>query len=261
MLLTHLSLSNFRNFSRLDVDIPSGTLLLVGNNAQGKTSALEAISYLASLTSFQAESDREVVNFIEGRKTLAVARIVANYRRKNRGHRLEIRLIQEQNKLGIARVRKEILLDGAKKKVAEAVGHFNAILFLPRMLQVIEGSPRERRRYLNLILSQAIPGYAANLNDYTKILGQRNALLKQLNEQGGDTDQLDFWDERISLRGAKIIHDRIHAFQALDRFSGQIHLDLTDTAEVLRINYLPSYDPLPQPDGQPALLNNLQTQP
>ena len=79
MRLTHLSLTNFRNFTRLDVDVPQGSILLVGDNAQGKTSLLEAIYYLATLVSFHASSDRQLINFIEARQPLAVARIVADF--------------------------------------------------------------------------------------------------------------------------------------------------------------------------------------
>src|SRR5512139_344948 len=95
MRLTHLSLTNFRNFTRLDLDVPSGTVMLVGDNAQGKTSLLEAIYFLATLTSFHASSDKQLINFIEARRSLAVARIVADFNRGLESHRLEVRIIQE----------------------------------------------------------------------------------------------------------------------------------------------------------------------
>ncbi|MDH5506226.1 MAG: DNA replication/repair protein RecF [Anaerolineae bacterium] len=255
MRLTQLSLTQFRNFARLDVDVPTGTILLVGSNAQGKTSVLEAIYFLAAMTSFHAEKDRELVNFIESRKALAVSRIVADYERGGRSHRLEVRIIQEQSKNGSPRLRKEVLLDGAKKKVGEAVGQFNAVLFLPQMLQVIEGAPSERRRYLDLAMAQVLPAYAANLSEYGRVLSQRNALLKQLGEQGGDAGQLDFWDERLVQRGAQIIHDRIQAMQELDLLAGRIHHELTRGSEVLRLDYRPAYDPLPAPANQMTLID------
>ncbi|HSQ16575.1 MAG TPA: AAA family ATPase, partial [Anaerolineales bacterium] len=142
MRLTHLSLTNFRNFTRLDVDVPQGAVLLVGDNAQGKTSLLEAIYYLATLVSFHAGSDRQLINFIEARQPLAVARIVADFERGSNAHHLEIRLIQENNgpNGGLngngSHVRKEVLLDGLKVKSSAAVGQFNAVLFLPQMLVV-----------------------------------------------------------------------------------------------------------------------------
>ena len=271
MRLTHLSLTQFRNFARLDINVPQGAVLLVGANAQGKTSVLEAIYYLATMTSFHASTDRELVNFIEARKPLAVGRIVAEYEKGvavgnamsspeanvkgTRQHRLEIRIILEQTRKGVVRARKEVLLNNAKKKMSEVVGHFNAVLFLPQMLRVVEGSPSERRRYLDLAISQVNSAYAADLSEYGQILSQRNALLKQLGEQGGDPDQLEFWDERIALRGARLIHTRIEAIQELEAVAGRTHHDLTRGAEVLRISYRPAYDPAPTPENQMALMD------
>ncbi|MBW8012911.1 MAG: DNA replication/repair protein RecF [Chloroflexi bacterium] len=255
MQLSYLSLTQFRNFARLDIDVPSGVILIVGDNGQGKTSILEAIYFLATFASFHAESDRQLINFIEGRKSLAVGRIVADYERLEKSHRLEVSIVQEENKNGIARARKEVWLDKNKKKVNQVIGHFQAVLFLPQMLRVVEGSPSNRRRYLDMALSQVISEYAVNLSEYGRILSQRNALLKQLGEQGGDFSQLDFWDERLVLRGASIIFQRIHAMQELDRLAGSIHHELTRSAEVLRLNYRPAYDPLPAPTNQIQLLD------
>jgi DNA replication and repair protein RecF len=109
MQLTHLSLTNFRNFTRLDLDVPSGTIMLVGDNAQGKTSILEAIYFLATLTSFHASSDKQLINFIEARQNLAVGRIVADFRRGTENHHLEVRIIQEPNgQNGNTHLRKEV---------------------------------------------------------------------------------------------------------------------------------------------------------
>ncbi len=253
MQLTRLSLSNFRNFARLDVQVPSGATLLVGANAQGKTSLLEAVYFLATLSSFHADNDRQLVNFLEARNPTAVARIVASYQRGERNHQMEVRIIQEQTKVG-QRARKEVLIDGGKLKIGEAVGHFNAVLFLPQMLQIIDGAPRHRRRYLDLALSQVAPHYAEQLSEYESILSQRNALLKQISEGGGDRNQLDFWDERLSLRGAQVLAARFLALKELDALAGRIHHELTRGAEVLRLSYEPTYDPLPGNGSQRTLM-------
>ncbi|HEY9529286.1 MAG TPA: AAA family ATPase, partial [Anaerolineales bacterium] len=93
MYLKHLSLTNFRNFTRLDVDIPQRVVLLVGANAQGKTSILEAIYFLAAFTSFQTHADRQIINFTEAKNnSLTVTRLVAEYQRARTKHRLEARL-------------------------------------------------------------------------------------------------------------------------------------------------------------------------
>jgi DNA replication and repair protein RecF len=252
MYLTRLSLTNFRAFTRLDMEVPRRTLLLVGDNAQGKTSILEAVYYLATFTSFHAQSDRQLINFLAGREALAVGRLVAEFQRGEARHQLEVRLIQETNGAG-SRFRKEILLDGVKRTPNEATGAFEAVIFLPQMTRIVEGSPEERRRYLNLALAQVVPGYAQALSEYTRALEQRNALLKQLNERGGDADQLLYWDAILADRGAELVFHRIAAIQELERLSARIHARLTNNLEVLQLLYQPAYDPLPQPEGQFAL--------
>ncbi len=254
MHLTHLSLTNFRNFTRLDIDVPGGPLLLVGSNAQGKTSLLEAAYFLATFVSFHASSDRQLINFLAAREPLAVARIVGEYTRGGESHRIEARIIQEPvGGMAVPRMRKELLLDGIKRKVSELVGQFNAVLFLPQMLRVIEGAPEERRRYINLVLVQAVPGYADALSEYSRSLTQRNALLKQIYERGGDPAQLDFWDNQLAAAGAQIIHARIRALQELETLAARLHRELTHGDEVLRLAYLPSFDPAAPPPGQYSL--------
>lgn len=255
MQLNHLSLTNFRNFARLDVDLPRRAVLLVGNNAQGKTSVLEAIYFLAAFTSFQTHADRQLVNFLAARNEgLAVARLVADYQRGKSKHRLEVRLILEPvGVLNGKRLRKEVLLDGVKRSLSDVIGHFNAVMFVPQMSAVIEGAPEDRRRYLNLALAQAIPGYARALSEYSQALSQRNALLKQLNERGGDPSQMTYWDETLVNSGAQIILWRIQAVQELERFAARAHSNLTRGREVLRLAYDPAYDPLPNPGGQMGL--------
>ena len=254
MQLNHLSLTSYRNFARLDVDVPEGVVLVLGSNAQGKTSLLEAIFFLATLTSFHADSDRQLINFISGREPLAVARLVARYCRGENAHQLEVRLIQERNGLnGAIRLRKEVLFDGVKHKLGEVLGLFNAVLFLPQMMQIIEGSPQHRRRYLNLALAQVKPAYGPILREYERSVSQRNALLKQLADRGGDAEQLLYWDGQLAGLGARLIYARIQAVKELERLAARIHQELTRRVEVLRLDYQPAFDPLPQTPGQYAL--------
>ncbi|MCZ2121735.1 MAG: DNA replication/repair protein RecF [Anaerolineales bacterium] len=250
MYLKHLSLTNFRSLARLDVEIPQQTVLLVGSNAQGKTSVLEAIYFLAAFTSFQTHAERQIINFHEAKNSLAVTRLVADYQRGKTKHRLEVRLILEPSGVNGQRLRKEILLDGVKRHASDIIGHFNAVIFVPQMSQIIEGGPEERRRYLNLALAQTIPAYARVLSEYGQALAQRNALLKALNENGGNRNQLQAWDETLVKFGAQIILWRIQAVQEIERFASRIHHELTRGTEILRLAYEPAYDPLPKPNGQ-----------
>lgn len=233
--------------------MPRRILLLVGSNAQGKTSLLEAIYYLSTFSSFHAQTDRQLINFLAGQESLAVGRLVATYERADRQHRLEVRLIQDLNGNGGTRQRKEVLLDGVKITANQAVGHFSSVIFLPQMTRILEGGPEERRRYLNLAIAQANTGFSQILADYNQALTQRNALLKQLNEHGGDPDQLVFWDNVLTSKGAAIIYMRIQAVKQLEQLAVRIHEKLSGASEVIRLLYQPSYDPLPKPEGQIAL--------
>jgi DNA replication and repair protein RecF len=256
MYLKHLSLTNFRSLARLDLELPRRAVVLVGSNAQGKTSVLEAIYFLAAFTSFQTHADRQIVNFHEAKNPLAVTRLVADYQRGKIKHRIEARLILEPTGVNGQRLRKEILLDGVKRHVSDIVGHFNAVIFVPQMSQIIEGGPEERRRYLNLALAQAVPAYARVLSEYSQALTQRNALLKALNEglsKGGNGNQLEVWDETLVKFGAQIIEWRIQAVQEIERFASRIHHELTRGTETLRLAYEPAYDPLPKPEMQLGL--------
>jgi len=123
----------------LDLDVPREIFLLVGDNAQGKTTLLEAIYFLSTFSSFHASSDRQLINFSQPLNQTTVARIVGEFTRRDGSHQIEARLILEPNgSNGATRFRKEILLDGVKRKIGEVIGWFNAVIFLPQMSRIIE---------------------------------------------------------------------------------------------------------------------------
>jgi len=232
MHLSHISLTDFRGFSRLDLDIPREIFLLVGENAQGKTTILEAIYFLSTLTSFHAGSDRELINFSSPVN----------------------KLIREPNgDNGRSRFRKEVLVDGVKRKLNEVVGFFNAVIFLPQMARIIEEGPSERRRYLDMLISQVSSQYVKHLSEYGQTLLQRNALLKQLAERGGEREQLAVWDGMLARHGAIIMQERIRTIREIEEEAKRLHYDLTHGNEVLRLDYQPAYDPLEKHDGQMTL--------
>ncbi len=238
----------------MDLDFPREILLLVGANAQGKTTLLEAIYLLSSLTSFHAGSDRELINFTLPETEIAVSRVVGEFNRRDGDHQIEIRLIREPNgDIGSPRFRKEILLDGVKRKMGEIIGWFNVVNFMPQMARIIEESPADRRRYLDMLIAQVSPRYIQYLLDYNQTLAQRNALLKQLAERGGDPEQLAVWDGMLARFGALIMFERIKSLREIEDEAKRIHYDLTHGNEVLRLDYQPSYDPITSPAGQMSL--------
>lgn len=245
MLLTHLSLTNFRSYARLDTDIPGRILLLSGGNAQGKTSLLEALFYCASFSSPLAQSDRQLIHFDVLHDPVAVARIVIHYERETQKHQMEVRIIQENDALSEhnPRVRKEVLIDGVKTTAQKAIGSFTAVLFLPQMTRILEGPPDERRRYLNIMLSQSVPGYARALSECKQIVTRRNALLKLLSERSSDPQQLDYWDQMLAERAAVLIINRQLAINWLEEHAAEIHQQLTEGKEQLKLSYRPAFDP------------------
>jgi len=256
MLIRHLSLTNFRLYARLEAGLPAGPLILVGANAQGKTSLLEAVYYLATGQSHHATSDRQLINFLTLRtESLPFARIVAEAvgQQDATPKRLEIRLILDPTQTGESRLRKEVLVNSVKRRVSDLAGQVNGVLFLPQDLTIIEGSPSDRRRYIDLALGQVDPTYAFALSEYSKVLTQRNALLKQLQERGGPDGQLEFWDERLCEHGALIFNARAAALADLETLASAIHRDLTRGADGLRLAYHPAYDPAGAPEGQLGL--------
>lgn len=240
MKIHSLSLTNFRAFKRIEIEFSDHLNLFIGQNAQGKTTILEAIHFLSLLTSPIAGSDREIVNFLTLTDEIPVARITAGIERVGKNHRLEMRLILNGNRGGSQKLRKEFFIDGVQRRLYDSVGFFNSILFLPQMTRIIEDGPNERRRYLDQTLSQAVPGYVRALSTYLKGVSRRNALLKQLAESGGDHDQLLYWDELLAEHGSEIVRHRIQAVNELQQLASDHHRDLTDGMETLNIIYQPS---------------------
>ena len=235
----------------MDLDLPREIFLLVGGNAQGKTTLLEAVYFLSTFTSFHASSDRQLLTFTLPEQGTTVGRIVGEFEREDNTHRIEVRLIRESNGgNGSTRFRKEVLLDGVKRKMSEVVGVFNAVIFLPQMARIIEEGPSERRRYLDMLISQVSPQYVQHLSDYGQTLSQRNALLKLLAERGGDPEQLAVWDGMLARHGAFLMRERIRAIREIEEEAKRVHYDLTHGKEVLRLDYQPAYEPLSSPEGQ-----------
>ncbi|MGB2894863.1 MAG: DNA replication/repair protein RecF [Anaerolineales bacterium] len=254
MHLKRVSLTNFRNFIRLETDFPAGSTILVGANGQGKTSLLEAIYYLTGAASFHTASDRHLINFLALEESMPFARLVAEVESQERIQRIEIRILIESNSHSReGRVRKEVLVNGVKRRMRELASSFNAVLFLPQDMKIIEGAPGDRRHFLNSSIAQADSTYAAALSEYQKVLTQRNALLKKSQEGRGLLGQLTFWDEQLCDLAASLIRGRALALRELDQLAAPIHLELTRKKETLQLDYQPSYDPAPQPDGQLGL--------
>jgi DNA replication and repair protein RecF len=253
MYLTQFSLANFRNYIRLSLDLPPRVTVLQGANAQGKTNFLEGIYYLAAARSPYATSDAQLVNWLAKQDDLPHARVVAEVARGDGHPRIEITLTQNGNS---ASYRKHIRINGAPKRVMDLLGQTNVVLFVPQDIALIDGAPSGRRRHLNAALCQIDPLYCRTLAQYTRVLEQRNHLLRMLRDRGGAWDQLDFWDEKLAQSGAQIIARRQQAVIDLEALAQSLHTDLSGGRERLRLRYMPTFDPhQPQQDDRQMRLS------
>ncbi|MCC6976610.1 MAG: DNA replication/repair protein RecF [Anaerolineae bacterium] len=249
MRLQHLSLVNFRNYSRLELALPSGALLLCGANAQGKTSLIESIYYLATARSPWTASDRQLMNWRAEHDALPYSRISAEVRGKGEViTRLDITIYKDSQEG--ARFRKDIKVNGVKKRVVDLLGAITVVMFLPQDLALIEGSPTDRRRYLNITLAQSDPRYAEALQTFDQALQQRNALLRRIAERQGSLNELKFWDDKLVSAGSVIIAGRQRLLRELELLAQKVHRELTGGDETLEMIYQPSFAPTAKADGQ-----------
>ena len=247
MYLTNVKLDNFRNYHRLALDLPQGSTLLVGDNAQGKTNLLEAVFFLATTRATFARSEQQVINWeVFESEPLPFARVEGHVQRRDDRIKIDITVLPGEN----GHVRKELRINGAKKRALDVVGQLNAVLFVPEDIDLITGAPAGRRRYMDITLCQIDPVYCRTLSQYNHTMTQRNALLKQLGERRGNPDELLFWDQRLAALGAVVIARRQTAMTELGALAGDRYHQLTGGEERLRLFYLPSFDPdrRPVPD-------------
>jgi DNA replication and repair protein RecF len=251
MHVEHLSLQNFRNYARLDMALPPGTILLYGANAQGKTSLLEAIYYLATARSPYTTSDRQLINWNADRDLYSFARIGAEVVNASRMlNRIEITLMEAGDGLNGTRLSKEIRVNGVSRRVMDLVGQVNVVLFLPQDLALVEGPPTERRRYMNVTLCQTDVEYCRALDTFEKTLGQRNALLKRIADSDARSDQLEYWDEQLTGSGSVVVVGRQRLLRELEVLARRVHYDLSGGAEDLELRYQPGFVATANNSGQ-----------
>ena len=256
--LSHLTLTNFRTLVHLDLDLPEGVVVFFGPNAQGKTTLLEAVYLLAIARSFRAENEREVVNFhaaAEGGQALVGGTIEKSEERLT--VYVGFQSIPSQDAEGNANqgggpgysVRKEIRVSRVRRTAAELVGTVNAVLFSADDIELVQGSPAGRRRYLDVLISQADPLYLRALQRYQRVIQQRNQLLRMLREGRAEMEELAFWNDELVREGAWVTWRRHEVMAELSQSCTQHHRELGNPEECLKMEYRPS---VPLGDGLPA---------
>ena len=273
MQLTHLSLTNFRNFARLELDFGPGATLLVGDNAQGKSNLLEAVGYLATARSFRAGAERELIHWLAFQEAQPFARVVGQVERRSGPLKAEIVLVSAPAPGGPPEpgagpggaggeaatsgppngpslvgdpqpgLTKRLRLNGSPKRAVDFVGQVNVVGFSPEDLELIAGSPSLRRRYLDVLLAQVDPRYYRALSRYNKVLVQRNHLLRLIAARQDDPAQLQFWNDELVTNGAYLTTARLAAVQSLTGQAAGLHRELTGGLEDLQVLYRPSVPP------------------
>jgi DNA replication and repair protein RecF len=239
MYVSHLSLTEFRNYARLELELPARIHLFQGENAQGKTNLLEAIYYLATTKSPLASLDRELMRWEADEDVLPHSYVVGRFVRRQQERTLEVTLVKEPapNGDGESVFRRQIKLDGVVRRAIDVVGQLNVVLFLPEDIDLVGGAPGGRRRYLDVLLCQIDPVYCRTLSRYNRVLAQRNALLKQMREGAVGQAELPYWDEQLSTLGAVVLSRRHEACVALAEHAASYQRQLTAGREALALRY------------------------
>jgi DNA replication and repair protein RecF len=209
VIVSHLSLSDFRNYESAEVELRRGPNLFVGSNGQGKTNLVESIGYLSTLASHRVSTDQALI-----RQGAELAIVRARLEHADRQVLVEVQL----NRSGANRAQ----VNRVAVKPRELPRYIASVLFAPEDLALVRGEPAGRRRFLDQLLVQLIPRFAGVMSDYERVLRQRNTLLKSARGARVADSQLstlDLWDERLVTLGSEIIVGRQ---ELIDRLRPQV---------------------------------------
>ena len=230
MILKSIELKNFRNYEDLDLKFDSGTNILFGDNAQGKTNILEAAYVSGTTKSHKGSRDKDMIRF--GEDESHIRTIVE---KQGKEYQLDIHLKKNRSK-GIAINKVPI------KKASELFGILNMVFFSPEDLNIIKNGPSERRRFLDAEICQLDKIYLSDLTRYNKILMQRNRLLKDMQHQPQLMETLPFWDMQLVEYGKRLIRRRRQFVEELSEIVTGIHRNISGKREELVLRYEPNID-------------------
>lgn len=221
MYIKNIEIKNFRNYNNEKIELNKNKNIIYGNNAQGKTNILEAI-YVASLgKSFRTNNENELIKYNEKE-----AEINIFYQKKDREGKIKV----------IINNKKIFFINDIKiKKISEILGNIHIVLFSPENINILKGEPSKRRKFLNIMISQIKPIYAHDLNQYNKILEQRNNYLKQIKFENKPKENLEIWDEQLYKYAIKIYEYRKEFLEKINKKIEKIHYKTTK--EKIKIKY------------------------
>ena len=229
MYVKELKLKGFRNYKDETFKFSPNTNIIYGNNAQGKTNALEAVYLFSIGKSFRTQQDKELIGFEENNTTIEVT-----FENSIRENKIEITVRRDK--------RKQIKVNGVPiSRTGELIGLFTVVLFSPDELNLTKGSPNARRRFLDIAISQMRPKYYHILRRYHKILDQRNNLIKKLRFTDNETlkNTLFVWNEKLADYGFAVISYRKEFCESLKKYAKNIHKEIS--GEEFEVRYKPSF--------------------
>ena len=230
MYIESIELKDYRNYETLSLSFDKGTNIFYGDNAQGKTNILEAVYLCGTTKSHRGSKDREMIRFDAEESHIRMFV-------KKEGISRKIDMHLKKNKA------KGIAIDGIPiRKAGELFGILNLVFFSPEDLNIIKNGPGERRRFLDLELSQLDKVYLSDLANYNRVVNQRNRLLKEIGFQAKkqDMDTLEIWEMQLVHYGNKIIERRKRFVEEINEIISSIHKKLTGGSEEILVIYEPS---------------------
>jgi len=228
MIIKSVALHNFRNYESLDLSLGNNLNILYGDNAQGKTNVLEAIYVCGTTKSHKGSKDKDIIKL--GCEDAHIRMIVE---KDNIEHKIDMHLKKNKSK-GIA-------IDGVPiKRSGDVFGLIYIVFFSPEDLNMIKEGPGERRRFLDMELSQMDKVYLYHLTKFNKILAQRNNLLKQIGIDRTLIDTLDIWDKQLIENGKVLIRSRAQFIESINEIIKPIHSRLTGNIENIKLIYEPN---------------------
>lgn len=229
MYIDYLSLTGFRSYAQLDLELKPGVTVFVGPNGTGKTNIVEAIGYLASLSSHRVSSDAPLVSF-DAAQALVRARLVRG------SQRTSVELELNPGRSNRARINR-----ANPVRARDILGMCRTVLFAPEDLALVKGDPSSRRRFIDELIVSLVPRHAATRSDYERVLKQRNALLKSARAAGRFTSSheatLEVWDQHMAVAGAALLAARLSALERLQPHLQSAYRDLTDGSKAARAVY------------------------
>ena len=228
MKIKSLKLKNLRNYDLLKLEFDDATNIFYGDNAQGKTNILESIYLSGTTKSHRGTKDRDLVQF--GQEESHIEAVVE---KNGITYQIDMHLKKNSPK-GIAINKIPI------RKASELFGIINIVFFSPEDLNIIKNGPSERRRFIDLELSQLDKVYLNNLSNYNRIVNQRNHLLKDITQQRNLMETLDVWEIQLIQYGNKIMDRRKQFVNEINKIISNIHKKLTGQREEIHLIYEPS---------------------